>query len=75
MVVVNQVQTVMSENTTIAADSDEDEVPVKEIIRRDNTADLVTVALGNTWCHTVNTRLTLEYIDKVTRQVCLLCLS
>jgi hypothetical protein len=34
---------------------------------RDNS--YVTVALGNTWSHCVNTRLIVQYVDGVTRQV------
>lgn len=29
----------------------------------------VRVALGNTWCHAVNTRITLQYRDNVYREV------
>jgi len=28
------------------------------------------VALGNTWSHCVNTRLIVQYVDDVSRQVC-----
>lgn len=58
---VNQVQAVFS-NTSIAG-SDE------ECVTQVESGSHVTVALGNTWAHTVNTRLTLQYIDNVTRQV------
>ncbi|XP_067949978.1 DNA repair protein RAD51 homolog 2-like [Watersipora subatra] len=46
VVVVNQVQTL----TIAPQDSNESE-----------RAECIAVALGNTWCHTVNTRLTLQY--------------
>jgi len=33
------------------------------------TAGIATVALGNTWSHCVNTRLIVQYVDHVSRQV------
>lgn len=30
----------------------------------------ISIALGNTWYHAVNTRLTLHYCDNINRQVC-----
>ena len=32
-------------------------------------AGAATVALGNTWSHCVNTRLIVQYVDEVSRQV------
>ena len=39
----------------------------------DGDGGYVTAALGNTWSHSVNTRLIVQYLDGQRRQVMLFC--
>ena len=42
---------------------------VDELNLEDDNVGHVTAALGNTWAHAVNTRLTLQYLHQGFRQV------
>ncbi|XP_071497636.1 DNA repair protein RAD51 homolog 2-like [Diadema antillarum] len=50
-------------------DDDQDVVSGLEITTADSEGGHVTAALGNTWSHSVNTRLILQYRNEVQREV------
>ncbi|KAF6027722.1 RAD51B [Bugula neritina] len=64
VVLVNQVHTIVQD---MNADGGGSETEKLEASR--SSVGQLTVAMGNTWYHTVNTRLTLQYKDNVTRKI------
>ncbi|XP_067413896.1 DNA repair protein RAD51 homolog 2 isoform X2 [Emydura macquarii macquarii] len=73
VILTNQITTWLNNGLDIQADlvSPADELSLSEGTSgsRDREPGYVTAALGNTWSHSVNTRLILQYHDLHTRQV------
>ncbi|XP_023964986.2 DNA repair protein RAD51 homolog 2 isoform X8 [Chrysemys picta bellii] len=75
VILTNQITTRLSSGLDIQADlvSPADDLSLSEVSgasgSKDREPGYVTAALGNTWSHSVNTRLILQYHDLHTRQV------
>ncbi|XP_043373351.1 DNA repair protein RAD51 homolog 2 isoform X3 [Dermochelys coriacea] len=75
VILTNQITTRLSNGLDIQADlvSPADDMSLSEVSgasgSKDREPGYVTAALGNTWSHSVNTRLILQYHDFHTRQV------
>ncbi|XP_054827771.1 DNA repair protein RAD51 homolog 2 isoform X2 [Eublepharis macularius] len=73
VILTNQITTWLSNGLAIQADplSPADDFSLSEGCSRngDGESGYVTAALGNTWSHSVNTRLILQYLDSQTRQL------
>ncbi|KAG6931092.1 RAD51 -like protein B [Chelydra serpentina] len=75
VILTNQITTRLSNGLDIQADlvSPADDMSLSEVSgasgSKDREPGYVTAALGNTWSHSVNTRLILQYHDLHTRQV------
>ncbi|KAM9148787.1 DNA repair protein RAD51 homolog 2 isoform 2-T5 [Pangshura tecta] len=75
VILTNQITTRLSNGLDIQADlvSPADDLPLSEVSgtsgSKEREPGYVTAALGNTWSHSVNTRLILQYHDLHTRQV------
>ncbi|XP_069714381.1 DNA repair protein RAD51 homolog 2 isoform X3 [Phaenicophaeus curvirostris] len=71
VIVTNQITTSLSNRISIQADlvSPADDLSLSEGASRSGKAGCVTAALGNTWSHSVNTRLILQYHNFPTRQL------
>ncbi|XP_039924110.1 DNA repair protein RAD51 homolog 2 isoform X7 [Hirundo rustica] len=76
VILTNQITTSLSCGPAIRADlvSPADDLSLSEgsSVSGKRDSGCVTAALGNTWSHSVNTRLILQYHDLPTRQRCLL---
>ncbi|XP_077178659.1 DNA repair protein RAD51 homolog 2 isoform X17 [Paroedura picta] len=74
VILTNQVTTWLSDGLAVQADplSPADDFSLFEGCSRneDGESSYVIAALGNTWSHSVNTRLVLQYLDSQTRQGC-----
>ncbi|XP_062974915.1 DNA repair protein RAD51 homolog 2 isoform X2 [Elgaria multicarinata webbii] len=73
VILTNQITTWLSDGLAVQADllSPADDLFLSEGSSRigDGGSGYVTAALGNTWSHSVNTRLILQYLDSKTRQL------
>ncbi|XP_053137800.1 DNA repair protein RAD51 homolog 2 isoform X2 [Hemicordylus capensis] len=73
VILTNQITTWLSDGFAVQADplSPADDLFLSEESHgnRDGESGYVTAALGNTWSHSVNTRLILQYLDSQTRQL------
>ncbi|XP_061467093.1 DNA repair protein RAD51 homolog 2 isoform X3 [Rhineura floridana] len=71
VILTNQITTWLSDGLATQADllSPADDLSLSEGSSRNGESDYVTAALGNTWSHSVNTRLILQYLDSQTRQL------
>ncbi|XP_015268767.1 PREDICTED: DNA repair protein RAD51 homolog 2 [Gekko japonicus] len=73
VILTNQVTTWLSDGLAVQADplSPADDFSLSEGCSRNGAGEssYVTAALGNTWSHSVNTRLILQYLDSQTRQL------
>nr|XP_060618215.1 DNA repair protein RAD51 homolog 2 isoform X6 [Anolis sagrei ordinatus] len=73
VILTNQITTWLSEGLAVQADllSPADDLLLSEGPSRNGAGEsgYVTAALGNTWSHSVNTRLILQYLNSQTRQV------
>ncbi|CAN0095352.1 unnamed protein product, partial [Bubo scandiacus] len=72
VILTNQITTSLSNGLAIQADlvSPADDLSLSEGASGSGKREsgYVTAALGNTWSHSVNTRLILQYHDLLTRQ-------
>nr|XP_028581264.1 DNA repair protein RAD51 homolog 2 isoform X3 [Podarcis muralis] len=70
VILTNQITTWLSDGLAVQADllSPADDFSLSEG-SRNGEPGYVTAALGNTWSHSVNTRLILQYLDSQTRQL------
>ncbi|XP_053241214.1 DNA repair protein RAD51 homolog 2 isoform X6 [Podarcis raffonei] len=70
VILTNQITTWLSDGLAVQADllSPADDFSLSEG-SRNGESGYVTAALGNTWSHSVNTRLILQYLDSQTRQL------
>nr|XP_060618197.1 DNA repair protein RAD51 homolog 2 isoform X4 [Anolis sagrei ordinatus] len=73
VILTNQITTWLSEGLAVQADllSPADDLLLSEGPSRNGAGEsgYVTAALGNTWSHSVNTRLILQYLNSQTRQL------
>nr|XP_056706811.1 DNA repair protein RAD51 homolog 2 [Euleptes europaea] len=73
VILTNQITTWLSDGLAVQADppSPADDFSLSEGCsgKGDEESSYVTAALGNTWSHSVNTRLILQYLDSQTRQL------
>nr|XP_008115165.1 PREDICTED: DNA repair protein RAD51 homolog 2 isoform X4 [Anolis carolinensis] len=73
VILTNQITTWLSEGLALQADllSPADDLSLSEGPSRNGAGEsgYVTAALGNTWSHSVNTRLILQYLNSQTRQL------
>ncbi|XP_066489445.1 DNA repair protein RAD51 homolog 2 isoform X2 [Tiliqua scincoides] len=71
VILTNQITTWLNDGLAVRADplSPADDLSLSEGSYGDGESSYVTAALGNTWSHSVNTRLILQYLDSKTRQL------
>ncbi|CAH1790657.1 unnamed protein product [Owenia fusiformis] len=70
VVVTNQITTRYGQGNTSDAGNDVNhDMSVNGMSSMDGDGGYVTAALGNTWSHSVNTRLIVQYLDNVKRQI------
>ncbi|XP_044291990.1 DNA repair protein RAD51 homolog 2 isoform X2 [Varanus komodoensis] len=73
VILTNQITTWLSDGLAVQTDllSPADDLSLSEGSSRngDEHSGYVTAALGNTWSHSVNTRIILQYLDSQTREL------
>ncbi|XP_066550537.1 DNA repair protein RAD51 homolog 2 isoform X2 [Amia ocellicauda] len=68
VILTNQITTHLSTKATAPSRS-EWKVPEESLQSAEGDSGYVTAALGNTWSHSVNTRLIVQYLDSQRRQI------